>query len=44
MSYCLLYTKALYATMGEAKYALVDFFQRDEVDIVDTKDIHDGFS
>ena len=25
--------------MGEAKYALVDFFQRDEVDIVETKDI-----
>jgi len=23
--------------MGEAKYALVDFFQRDEVEIVDTK-------
>jgi len=25
--------------MGEAKYALVDFFQRNEVDIVETKDI-----
>ena len=24
--------------MGKAKYALIDFFQRDEVEIVDTKD------
>ena len=25
--------------MGEAKYVLVDFFQRYEVEIVDTKDV-----
>jgi len=29
----------LYMTTAEAKYALVDFLQRDEVDIVETKDI-----